>query len=101
MTRGLCGVLAAAGTLLLAGSPALAVEQTVVPSATTSATATGSWDTTAWAAWQVAGGQVTAPRAVVSWGPGRVDLFARGTDGGLWQRSYDVGRWNSWAALGS
>ncbi|GCE22670.1 protein kinase domain-containing protein [Dictyobacter kobayashii] len=34
--------------------------------------------------------------AVVSWGPNQLDLFVRGTDGGLWQRHYD-GSWHDWA----
>lgn len=32
---------------------------------------------------------------VVSWGPNQLDLFVRGTDGGLWQRHYD-GTWHDW-----
>ncbi|GHO83726.1 protein kinase domain-containing protein [Dictyobacter formicarum] len=32
---------------------------------------------------------------VVSWGPDQLDLFVRGTDGGLWQRHYD-GSWHDW-----
>ncbi len=35
----------------------------------------------------------------VSWGSGRLDVFARGSDGGLWQKWYDVnvaGGWQPW-----
>jgi hypothetical protein len=30
----------------------------------------------------------------------RLDIFARGTDGALWERSWDGGGWGGWASLG-
>jgi murein DD-endopeptidase MepM/ murein hydrolase activator NlpD len=39
---------------------------------------------------------------VSSWGAGRLDVFAKGTDGGLWVKTYDQagGGWTTWASLG-
>jgi uncharacterized protein YvpB len=36
----------------------------------------------------------------VSWGPERLDAFARGTDGALWHRWYEAGQWSYWESLG-
>lgn len=41
---------------------------------------------------------VTGNPGSVSWGPGRIDVFARGEDGGLWQEYYSGG-WSGWAPL--
>lgn len=41
----------------------------------------------------------TSDMAAVSWGPGRVDLFARGVDGTLEHKYYN-GRWSQWQSLG-
>jgi hypothetical protein len=35
-----------------------------------------------------------------SWGPGRVDVFARATDNNLWHRFYN-GQWSAWENLGA
>ncbi len=43
-------------------------------------------------------GPVGTP-AVASWGNGRIDLFARGTDDALWHKWYD-GTWHGWENLG-
>jgi hypothetical protein len=37
--------------------------------------------------------------AAVSWGPNRIDLFAKGTDGTLKHKLYN-GRWSTWENLG-
>jgi len=45
---------------------------------------------------------VTESPTSVSWANGRIDVFARGSDGGLWQKWYDVntgGIWQPWAHL--
>jgi hypothetical protein len=39
------------------------------------------------------------PPAAVSWGPGRIDLFVRGTDSNLWHKWYSGG-WSGWENLG-
>jgi hypothetical protein len=41
----------------------------------------------------------TADMATVSWGPNRIDLFAKGTDGSLKHKFYN-GRWSTWESLG-
>jgi hypothetical protein len=35
----------------------------------------------------------------VSWGAGRIDVFVRGTDNGLWHRWY-WGGWSGWESFG-
>ena len=52
-----------------------------------------------WHAWKNLGGAITAAPAVASWGPGRLDVFARGVDNALWQRSFE-GVWSGWLYLG-
>lgn len=46
------------------------------------------------------GGVLTSAPAVCSWGPSRLDVFARGADGGLMHNWFD-GSWNDWERLGS
>jgi hypothetical protein len=50
--------------------------------------------------WLSLGGSLTSSPDATSWGGGRLDAFARGTDGGLWTISRDGGRWSGWAPLG-
>ena len=38
--------------------------------------------------------------AVSSWGPGRLDLFVRGTDDALYHRSMNRSTWSNWKCLG-
>jgi hypothetical protein len=42
---------------------------------------------------------LTSSPAAVSWGPGRIDVFVRGTDSALWHRWYQNG-WSGWESLG-
>ncbi len=35
-----------------------------------------------------------------SWGPGRLDVFAKGTDNALWHRYYAASGWSIWSSLG-
>ena len=46
---------------------------------------------------------LTSAPAAVSWGWGRIDVFARGPDGDLWHRHYraNVGAWSDWESRGS
>jgi hypothetical protein len=46
------------------------------------------------------GGPLRSQPAAVSWAPGRLDVFARGTDDALWHPVHSRGRWLSWARLG-
>jgi hypothetical protein len=38
--------------------------------------------------------------SVSTWGPGRLDVFVRGSDNALWHRWYDSGTWYAWQSLG-
>jgi hypothetical protein len=46
------------------------------------------------------GGDLTSQPAAVSWGPGRIDVFARFTDNALWHRASTNDSWTAWARLG-
>lgn len=69
-----------------------------------------SWDSTAgnwWPGptdWQELGGQGIGRPVPVSWGPGRLDLFARFTDGKVRNKVWENGNWwpgqTSWQDLG-
>ncbi|MEU7480298.1 carbohydrate-binding protein [Lentzea sp. NPDC042327] len=54
----------------------------------------------AWSDWTGHGGQVYGTPAVTTWGPGRLDVFAVGTDYALRHRVYENGRWHDWESLG-
>jgi hypothetical protein len=42
------------------------------------------------------GGVNTSDADISSWGPGRLDIFARGSDGYLWHRYWNYGSWGGW-----
>ncbi|HEV7505817.1 MAG TPA: hypothetical protein VGS07_12985 [Thermoanaerobaculia bacterium] len=44
--------------------------------------------------------QLASAPAVVSWGPNRIDCFARGVDQHLWHRWWDGVSWKGWQDLG-
>lgn len=50
--------------------------------------------------WQPLGGILTSNIAAVSWGPNRIDIFARGTDKQLYHKIYDNGSWIDWVPIG-
>src|SRR5579859_6752310 len=50
--------------------------------------------------WESLGGVLTSTPAVSSWGASRADVFVRGTDNGLYQKTWDGTAWSSWRALG-
>jgi hypothetical protein len=49
--------------------------------------------------WEPLAGTLVGEPASVSWGSGRVDVFARGTDDHLWHKYYANG-WSGWENLG-
>jgi len=49
--------------------------------------------------WEGVGNSVQGTPAVASWGPERLDVFARGQNNELLHRWYD-GRWHDWESLG-
>jgi hypothetical protein len=50
--------------------------------------------------WTSLGGSATSGPASSSWGPGRLDIFVRGTDNALWHRVSTGGLWGLWESLG-
>ena len=46
------------------------------------------------------GGALASQPVTVSWGPGRMDAFARGTDNKLWHRAFSGGSWSAWTSRG-
>jgi hypothetical protein len=46
------------------------------------------------------GGSLRSQPAVVSWAPGRFDVFARGADNRLKWRTWRAGTWTNWRSLG-
>jgi len=52
-------------------------------------------------AWELLGGTLTSGPAVCSWAPGRLDVFARGTDNALWHKWWDGSSWSGWQQLGA
>jgi hypothetical protein len=54
-----------------------------------------------WSAWQDLGGVITSAPAAVSWGGGRIDVFARGGAGEVVQRFKDSNNpWSPWGTPG-
>ncbi|MET0342737.1 MAG: hypothetical protein ABW252_17150 [Polyangiales bacterium] len=50
--------------------------------------------------WEDIGGTVQGDPAAVSSDVGRIDVFARGSDNALWQKTLEDDRWTSWRSLG-
>ena len=46
------------------------------------------------------GGVLTSSPSVSSWGSTRVDVFVRGTDNGLYQKTWNGTAWSAWSSLG-
>ncbi len=55
-----------------------------------------------WNNWESLGGSLTSGPAAGSWGYGDIQVFARGEDNGLWERTYDKygDHWRDWYPLG-
>ena len=51
------------------------------------------------AGWTVVGGVVSSGTGAASWGSSRTDVFVRGTEGGLWQATWNGSTW-SWTFHG-
>jgi len=52
-----------------------------------------------WMGWDYLGGVATSSPSVCTWGSwaeGRLDVFVRGADGGLWHRSVVSSLWTRW-----
>jgi peptidoglycan/xylan/chitin deacetylase (PgdA/CDA1 family) len=51
--------------------------------------------------WQPLSGKALGSPASTTWGPGRLDVFVRGTDNRLWHKWYTAGAWLGWVSLGA
>ena len=56
-------------------------------------------DVSHWSDWESIGGVVIAPPAVTSFRPGRLDLFAIGTNSDVFHKVYEAG-WDDWNDIG-
>ena len=50
--------------------------------------------------WEFLDGTIMEAPDCVSWGPNRIDCFARGTDNAMWHRWWDGASWGGWESLG-
>jgi hypothetical protein len=55
---------------------------------------------TGWAGWATLGGNLTSAPALNSQGDGIVNVFARGPDCAVWQKSWNGSAWSEWVSLG-
>ena len=54
-----------------------------------------------WSPWGNKGDNFEVAPAVASWGPGRLDVFVRGENGGLWHKRWTTDKgWSEWRDLG-
>ena len=58
---------------------------------------TATWS---WSGWENLGGVLASDPAAVSWGPDRIDVFARGTDNALLHICWNGTTWSEWENLG-
>ena len=59
------------------------------------------WTGSKWTQWENLGGELTDSPAAVSWDEHRIDVFARGTDGMLYQKWWDGTSWQGWTGHGA
>jgi hypothetical protein len=52
-----------------------------------------------WSGWESLEGGITSNPAPVSWGPGHLEVFARGGDNALWHRWWMGNGWSGWDSL--
>jgi hypothetical protein len=99
LRRPLSVILATLAALLsatLIAPTAQAAQPSGLNSATNATVAAGGWS-----GWQNLGGkELTDTPATSSWGPGRLDLFAKGSGGTLQHMWSDNGGWYNWENLG-
>ena len=68
----------------------------VVVTPITEVPAVGRWSGT----WEDLGAVIKGAPAVASWGPNRLDVFARGLDDALWHNAWNGSAWSGWGTLG-
>jgi hypothetical protein len=61
-----------------------------------------TWNGTSWSNWISLGGSLTSSPAATSPTSGAIDVFVRGGDNGLWEKTTTNGgsSWSNWASLG-
>ena len=69
------------------------------PCSRTASCGTATGTAAAGTRWESLGGELAGEPAASTWGPDRLDVFARGRDGRLWHRWWDGTRWVEWEAL--
>jgi peptidoglycan/xylan/chitin deacetylase (PgdA/CDA1 family) len=62
----------------------------------------GSWSSSSWSSWQNVGGYLTSSPAAASPSSGVINVYVRGSDGALWERSATYGgvSWSTWSKVG-
>ena len=60
---------------------------------------TASSNGSAWGRWEQLGALIFSQPNVVSWGPGRLDVFALGSSSSLWHIASNNGTWSAWENL--
>jgi hypothetical protein len=58
------------------------------------------WNGAAWSGWEDLGGVIDGAPAAVSWGPNRIDCFARGMNNHMWHKWWNGAAWSGWEDLG-
>jgi len=58
------------------------------------------WDGSNWGGWESLGGIILDEPKCESWGPNRIDCFARGTDRAMYHRWWNGSAWGGWESLG-
>src|SRR5262245_40761060 len=53
-----------------------------------------------WGGWESLGGIILEEPNCVSWGPNRIDCFARGTNAAMFHRWWNGSAWGGWENLG-
>ena len=53
-----------------------------------------------WGGWESLGGIILVTPHAVSWGPNRLDIFARGSDNAMYHRWWNGNNWGGWESLG-
>ncbi len=62
---------------------------------------TKAWNGSSWSGYaQLASNPILASPSVVSWGPGRLDVFVRGTGNHLYSKSWNGTQWSGYVPLG-
>ncbi len=59
------------------------------------------WTGSKWEGWENLGGVIKEQPECVSWGPNRIDCFARGGGDHMYHKGWNGSEWDDWESLGS